>query len=182
MFGATAAERLAIQSWRLEIESWISAKAHRVSAEKWGSWYYGLGVPAAVTAGVASLSVLADAGKWVVAGFAIASAALSTLVTFLRPDAESSGHRIAAAEYRALQEDLHEFWTDTCLSDVDEQTLRKEFRELKVRWKQLERAGPHVIDSRYKKAKKAVMDDLRERGRLECYEEAVSRAPAGYPP
>jgi hypothetical protein len=147
--------------WR---ESWISARAHRAAAEAWGWAYYFIGVPAALAAAAAGLSVIAELSKWVAATLAIVSAALTGLMTFLRPGDESLNHRNASAGFRVLQENLRTFRTVDASSGLPYADLRLKFDELLRSWSDLEEAGPHVRERTYRRASAEVAGRLKPVG------------------
>lgn len=160
----SAIEGLIKESKELWRKSWVSARAHRAAAEAWGWAYYFIGVPAALAAAGAGLSVIADLNKWVAATLAIASAALTGLMTFLRPGDESLNHRNASARYRVLQEALHTFRTVDGTSGLPYGDLRLKFDELLKAWSDLELAGPHVRERTYRRARAEVAKRLRADG------------------
>jgi hypothetical protein len=100
----------------------------------------------------------------VAATLAIASAALTGLMTFLRPGDDSLNHRNASAGYRVLQEKLRTFRTVDASSGLPYPDLRMTFDDLLKTWSDLEEAGPHVRERTYRRASAEVAKRLKADG------------------
>ncbi len=87
---------------RIEEDSEHSAKGQYNAADRWNGYHLLIGIPASVVAALAGVSVVQKAPSWAVA-CAVASAALTTVLTFLRPSERSEKHKTYGGQYLALR-------------------------------------------------------------------------------
>lgn len=115
----------------------VTQLAHYGSAEYFGKWKFGLGIPAVILSALVGTTVFATLQKqpelWlqIIVGFAsVAAALLTSLQTFLGYSERAEKHRIAGAKYGAVRRELEYIRT---LSNVDEaklENLRKRLDDL----------------------------------------------------
>ncbi len=90
--------KLIEEAKRIEEDALYSSKGHYNCAENWKSVHYWIGIPAAVLAGVASVSAFSD--NTVIAGYiSVLVAILTALSTFLDPNARQNSHKASGAAF-----------------------------------------------------------------------------------
>ena len=102
-------DEIAKEARRLEEDVLHSEKAHFAMATWWGRAHYILGIPAAVSAAAAGISVVKDSPGWSIA-FSIASTILTALMTFLDTEKARSDHFLSGTRYNALRGKLRRFY------------------------------------------------------------------------
>lgn len=85
-----------------------SEKAHFAMATLWGWAHYILGVPAAICAAAAGISVVKESPGWSIA-FSVTATILTALMTFLDTERARSDHFISGVRYSALRGKLRRF-------------------------------------------------------------------------
>lgn len=94
---------------RLEEDVVHSEKAHFAMATLWGWMHYILGVPAAISAAAAGISVVKESPGWSIA-FSVTATILTALMTFLDTERARSDHFISGVRYSALRGKLRRFY------------------------------------------------------------------------
>jgi len=126
---------------RLEEECARASRVQFVASARWTRFHYRLGVPAVV---LSVLAALAFGGGWplLAAAFAIATALLAALLTFMKPIARACDHRNAANQYLALQNDARVFREIRLFHACNDQAAIQAAEDFAKRCNELTKAGP----------------------------------------
>jgi hypothetical protein len=115
-------------------------------AQFWGIMYYGLGALAAVIAAVAGVSAIAD-NSTLAAVFALVSAFLTSLTTFLHSDSKTQRYRQTSLKYAAVGEradHLLRYDIPNAASERDRRRLQAKLDGLDNELERIRRASPPV--------------------------------------
>ncbi|PSV15945.1 SLATT domain-containing protein [Photobacterium kishitanii] len=140
---------------RIEEDALYSSKGHYNCADNWKSVHYWIGIPAAVLAGVASVSAFSD--NTIVAGYiSVLVAILTALSTFLDPNARQNSHKASGAAFGALKNQSRCFYEIDVHLEQDEKKLKKHLDILFHRRDELNSTSFSISAKAYKKAKKDI--------------------------
>lgn len=89
---------------RVEEDSIYSAKSHFNASDRWSSYHYWLGVPSVVLSIVAGATIPTKA-SWIATIASIGAAALTSLITFLKPSETATQHKSSGDQYLGLRND-----------------------------------------------------------------------------
>lgn len=141
---------------RIEESCLFSSKGHFQAAEKLTNLHLWLGLPIAILSAVAS--VLAFSQQYLIAGFiSLLIAILSAILTFINPNEKATIHQNAGNNYDALLNKARIFRTIECWAEnLSDQVLSERVKEISDEKNRLNRSSPHIPNSAYKAAKKAI--------------------------
>jgi hypothetical protein len=111
---------------RLRGDAAIRANAWSELARRRRRLHYAIGIPAVLLAGIAGATALSDLSHILAGIFALVAAALTSLQTFLRPDAKAILAAEQAVGWREIGDDTR------LLLDVDFATLGSEQRRARL--------------------------------------------------
>lgn len=147
--------KLIEEAKRIEEDALYSSKGHYNCADNWKSVHYWIGIPAAVLAGVASVSAFSD--NTVIAGYiSVLVAILTALSTFLDPNARQNSHKASGAAFGALKNQSRCFYEIDVYLEQDEKKLKKQLDTLFLRRDELNSTSLPISVKAYKKAKKDI--------------------------
>ncbi|MGF1788957.1 SLATT domain-containing protein [Photobacterium swingsii] len=147
--------KLIEEAKRIEEDALYSSKGHYNSADKWKSLHYWIGIPAAILAGVASVSAFSE--NTVIAGYiSVLVAILSALSTFLDPNARQNSHKSSGAAFGALKNKSRCFYEIDVHLETDDKKLKKQLDALFQRRDELNSTSLAISAKAYKKAKKDI--------------------------
>ena len=142
---------------RIEEDSLYSAKGHYCAAQLWTSLHIWIGVPTAIMAAIAGASALSkfeDSRIW--AGvLAILVAALTSVTTFVNPNAKAANHHNAGNRYNSLNNRARifsEIETDVETDDI----LLNKVKALTEERDDLNQKSPQIPKWAFRKARKGI--------------------------
>jgi hypothetical protein len=147
------AARLHAEADRIEEDCTYSAKGHFESARIWGRWNLGLGIPAVLLATAAG--TLNDYPEYA-AIFAFASAAVTAVLTFLRPSDHAATHQRTGTLYNSLKARARFFKEIDLASVARSETLTKKLRGLSEARSALNEAAPPIIRPAFRQARAGI--------------------------
>ena len=151
---ADALEGLQRESLRLEEDCTYSCRSHFEAERFWSHINHGIGVPAALAAGVASVSAFND--RSVLAGaLAVVTGALAALATFLNPAALAAAHHAAGTRYLTLR-NRNRFLREARLDPNDLRAFRSDLAQLVERRNELNESSPPIPRLAFKTARKLI--------------------------
>lgn len=143
------------ETQRIIEDTLFSAKRHFETARIWSLMHFGLGLPAAVLAAIASASAFKD--NTVLAGIlAIIVTALTALITFLNPNKRANAHHIAGNKYNALRNQTRIFCEIDLTADNQKIDISNRIKELAKERDDLNQDSPQTFKWAYKRAKAAI--------------------------
>ena len=143
------------ETQRIIEDTLFSAKRHFESARIWSLMHFGLGLPTAVLAAIASASAFKENTS--LAGFlAIAVTALTALMTFLNPNKRANAHHMAGNKYNALRNQARIFCEIDLTAGDQQNDISKKIKELAKERDDLNQSSPQTFKWAYKRAKAAI--------------------------
>jgi hypothetical protein len=141
---------------RLEEDVLYSEKSHFSIGTVWTRVHYFLGIPACVLAALAGVSKTTPFAE-LVPILAIASSALTALLTFLAPDRVAAQHMTAGKAYSELRGRIRRFINVHAQpGGQNVATLAKQLEELAVSKTEIQRTSPHTGGLAYRMGKASV--------------------------
>ncbi len=148
----TVVEKLVEEAKRIEEDALYSSKGHYNCADNWKSVHYWIGIPAAILAGVASVSAFSE--NTAAAGYiSVLVAILSALSTFLDPNARQNSHKSSGAAFGTLKNQARRFYEIEVYLEHDEKKLKKQLDALFLRRDELNTTSFSISARAYRKAK-----------------------------
>ncbi len=141
---------------RIEEDTLHSAKGHFSAAHVWGNLHLWLGVPAALIAGVAGVSALAEFDNHitVAAVLSLTVAALTAVATFLKSDERAGQHREYGNRYNALRNRARIFAAIE-VDGADEAPIER-LLQLNTERDELNQAAPQIPAWAFRRAKRGI--------------------------
>ena len=145
-------ERITKELLRMEEDCTYSGKSHFNASARWLKMNYYLGVPAIALSPLAGIAYTEGFSKiaWTMSA---AVAALTALMTFLRPSELSSKHKTSGDQYLSLRNDARVFREIQLLHLEDEQTAINSLAGLTKRRNELNQASPQFSNRDFRKAR-----------------------------
>lgn len=154
-------KQIALECERIEEDSEQSAKRHFNAASRWASYNSLLGIPSVVIAGVAS--AVSFASVPVLSGiFAATAAALTAVLTFLKPAERSASHNSYGNQYLRLRNETRLFREVELPTIKQSDELSEKFKPFTQRRDDLNEGAPMTTDKDYGKANKGILDGQTE--------------------
>lgn len=151
--------KLAAEADRLEEDCLYSAKGHFESAKTWSRWNLWLGIPAVLLA--AGAGAAKDTPE-LASGLAFAAAAVTAVLTFLKPSDRASSHQRAGALYNSLKNRARFFRTIELTRQPFPSTLEKRLRLLCEERNQLGEASPEIPPAAFARARRGIEEGEAE--------------------
>jgi hypothetical protein len=161
-------EKLIKESKRIEEDAEHSFKGHYNASDIWAKRHLWLGIPSALFAALAGIVIIKECAV-LSAAFAISSAALTTILTFIKPSEKAEVHKAVAGQYQKLRNDTRLFHEIEVLNSNDEDFLKNRLLELSGRRDDLNNSSPLIPNKAYEQAKKDI-DDGRAQYRADAGE------------
>lgn len=143
------------EAQRIEEDSIYSAKRHFNACEIWTLSHYVLGIPAALLAALVTTALIKNHNDLAQA-FALASALLAALLTFLKPNDRASQHRAVGNQYLALRNDVRMFREIDLTEPIDDIKKSERLRSMAQRRTDLNASAPTTGDWAFKKARRGI--------------------------
>lgn len=140
---------------RLEEDCTFSAKGHFESARSWGRWNLGLGVPSVVLAALSAWSGF-KALPEVAGALALASGAVTAVLTFLKPGDRAASHQKAGAIYNSLKSRARFFREVDLAASAPPAALVKRLRALSDERNALNEASPEILRPAFERARRGI--------------------------
>jgi len=144
---------------RIEEGLLYCSKGHFAAAHFWSNFHLWIGVPVVLLSAIAGASALSQFdSKHIIAGsISIAVAALSSVMTFLNPNAKASAHLNAGNNYDSLQNKIRIFWSIDCWREESEQVLTEKLKYFSEQKDKLNQSCPQIPRWAYNIAKKGIL-------------------------
>lgn len=146
---------LVAEADRIEEDCTYSAKGHFESARIWGAWNLKLGIPAVILAALAGGSGFSNHPE-LAGALAIASAAVTAVLTFLKPSERAASHQQAGNAYNALKNQARFFKQIEAASGDSQQSLRDWLREISEARNTLNKSAPEIPRPAFEQARKGI--------------------------
>ncbi len=156
-------DKLVREARRVEEDTLHSSKGHYAAAERWRNLHLWIGIPTAISTGIAGAVVVggpAEVGgvplDAVFGLVAIAGAVATAVMTFLTPDRQSSAHQTAADKYNAIKGRARRFHEIDVHRSFDDEELSARLDALIRERDGLYESSPLIPASAYEKAKQGI--------------------------
>ncbi len=140
---------LADQAEHLYVDASYSSRGHYEEAANFAKLSRFLGVPLAIVGGLAAAaagaSALLNDQRLVTAGLALASAVLTSVHGFFRPEENAEAHGAKAGRYKAIRDDALLFLKIDLVSGASEAELVGRLKAMRNEYKDLALLKPHRI-------------------------------------
>jgi len=148
-------ELLIKETERIEEDALYSMKGHYNAAVTQNSLNLRLGLPAAIIAGIAGGTALAQCPE--LAGvLAFITAGLTGAMTFLKPSEKSEQHKSSAARYHSLRNTIRRFREIEIASSEDIDALKEKLYQYGETHDELNELSPSIPRKAYELAKKDI--------------------------
>ena|ERR1700733_3847901 len=143
---------------RIEEALLFSSKRHFEASRLWSLFHLVIGIPVVVISAVAGATAFAEFDKkHVVAGIlSLVVVGLSSVLTFLNPNAKAAAHQIAGNKYDSLMNETRIFWSIDCWQGDSEEILTGKVKYLSERRSNLNQTCPQTSRFAYKLAKRGI--------------------------
>ena len=141
------------ESLRLDEDCTYSSRGHFEAERHWSCVHYLIGVPAALTGGVAGVSAFSEA-TLIAGSLAVVAAALTALATFLNPSAKAAAHHAAGTRFLSLRNESR-FLRETC-PHPGAVPFRDKLDNLAMRRNALNESSPPIARHAFQAARKRI--------------------------
>lgn len=148
--------KLSAESIRIEEDSEQSAKRHFNAASRWSAYHFWLGLPSVVIATAAGAAAFKNFGL-LAGGLAFASAALTAILTFLKPSERAKAHNSHGNQYLALRNQTRLYRELEIGDTTSEQVLKNRLSELAGKRDELNMSAPLTAERDYVKANQGIL-------------------------
>lgn len=156
-------DKLVREARRVEEDTLHSSKGHYAAAERWRNLHLWIGVPTAISTGIAGVVVVggpAEVGgvplDAVFGLVAIAGAVATAMMTFLTPDRQRSAHQTAADKYNTIKGRARRFYEIDVHRLFDDEQLSARLDALIEERDGLYESSPLIPSSAYEKGKRGI--------------------------
>jgi hypothetical protein len=140
---------------RIEEDCLFSAKGHFESARLWGRWNLILGISATVLGAAAGVSAFKSNPE--LAGYlAFASAAVTGLLTFLKPSDRAAAHHAAGTQFTSLKNRARVFREVELRTQDRPAALTKLLKRLSESRNSLNESSPQVLRAAFERARRGI--------------------------
>lgn len=140
---------------RLEEDVLYAEKQHFSMATVWSAIHFLIGLPSAVLAALAGVKAISEEPQ-TAAILAVASAALTALLTFLDPAKKAAYHHNAGVLYSSIRGRLRRYRLLDIPDGKNADTLRAELEDLAGEKNKLMQSSPHIGGLAYFIAKSSI--------------------------
>ncbi len=155
------AKQIASECLRIEEDTEQSSKRHFNAASRWSHYNYWIGIPSVLIAAIGS--AVSFAALPAVGGMlAATTAALTAILTFLKPSERSTSHTTAGNQYLRLRNETRIF-REVYLPQFDnKQELIDKLASLAEQRNNLNDSSPMTEDRDYRKANAGILEGQTE--------------------
>lgn len=147
--------RLAREAERLEEDCLYSAKGHFEAARPWRGWNLGLGLPSVLLATLSAWSGF-KAMPEVAGALALASGAVTAVLTFLKPGDRAAAHQKAGTLFNSLKSRARLFREVEIAAGSPPAASVKRLRRLTDTRNALNEASPDIPRAAFERARRGV--------------------------
>lgn len=128
---------------RIEWNAIYSSKGHFNAAMLWNAAHYTLGISAVLCGAFAGKEFI-EVNPTVATVLASSAAAISAIITFLKPSDKATPHHLSGVKIAAIISKARIFQKITSASVSDIELLTKELKELSCQYSQLNEEAPAI--------------------------------------
>lgn len=150
-------ENIFNEAKRIEEDTLHSSRAHFTASRIWGRVHFWIGLLATILAAGAGASLLSesDKGKMVAGILALVVTALTSVLTFVNPEAKSNNHLKAGNHYNSLRNGARIFYNVTLKTATDQEAAQK-LAELNITRDKFNEQSPAIPYWAFRGAKKSI--------------------------
>src|SRR6266481_1854452 len=125
-----AKDEIIREAKRIEEALLFSSKKHFKAASLWSGFHLSIGIPVVLVSALAGATAFAQFDvNHVVAGIlSLGITALSSVMTFLNPNAKAAAHQNAGNKYDSLMNKVRMFWSIDCWRAESEEVLTERLK------------------------------------------------------
>jgi hypothetical protein len=153
-----AKDEIIREAKRIEEALLHSSKGHFEAARLWSGFHLMIGIPVVVVSAIAGAAAFKqfDASHVIAGILSISVAALSSVLTFLNPNAKASAHQIAGNKYDSLMNKVRIFWSIDCWQADSEEILTEKVKYMSELKDNRNQSCPQISRIAYKLAKRGI--------------------------
>jgi hypothetical protein len=153
-----ARDEIIKEAKRIEEALLYSSKGHFEAARLWSGFHLMIGIPVVVVSAIAGAAAFEqfDASHVIAGILSISVAALSSVLTFLNPNAKASAHQIAGNKYDSLMNKTRMFWSIDCWQAESEEVITEKVKYLSEQKDNLNQSCPQTSRLAYNLAKRGI--------------------------
>lgn len=141
---------------RLEWDALYTMKGHFNAAMLWNIAHYALGVVAVVLGALAGKEFVGNQNGAVASAIATASAALTAIITFLKPSEKAQPHHEAGVFFSEIKRKARMFQNISLSLGTDASVLYQELNEIAAAYHEHQKTAPPVPWIAYRIARRGV--------------------------
>jgi hypothetical protein len=125
-----AKDEIIKEAKRIEEALLLSSKRHFEAARVWSGFHLLLGIPVVAVSAVAGATAFAqfDVNHVIAGVLSLAVAGLTSVMTFLNPNAKAAAHQSAGNKYDSLMNKVRMFWCIDCWRGESEEVLTERLK------------------------------------------------------
>jgi hypothetical protein len=153
-----AKEEIIKEAKRMEEALLFSSKRHFKAASLWSGFHLCLGIPVVVVSAMAGATAFAqfDVNHVIAGVLSLAVAALTSVLTFLNPNAKAAAHQNAGNKYDSLMNKVRMFWSIDCWRAESEEVLTERLKYFSEQKDTLNLSCPQTPHITYWLAKRGI--------------------------
>jgi hypothetical protein len=153
-----AKDEIVREAKRIEEALLFSSKRHFKAAGLWSGFHLCIGFPVVVVSAVAGASAFAqfDVNHVIAGVLSLAVAALTSVMTFLNPNAKAAAHQNAGNKYDSLMNKVRMFWSIDCWRAESEEVLTERLKYFSEQKDNLNLSSPQTNFIAYWLAKRGI--------------------------
>jgi hypothetical protein len=124
----------------------------------WSGFHLFIGIPVVAVSAVAGATAFArfDVSHVIAGVLSLLVAGLSSVLTFLNPNAKAAAHQIAGNKYDSLMNKARIFWSIDCWQTESEEVLTEKLKYLSALKDNLNQSCPQTSRLAYRLAKRGI--------------------------
>ncbi len=153
-----AKDEIIKEAKRIEEALLFSSKKHFKAASLWSGFHLCIGIPIVLVSGLAGATAFAqfDVNHVIAGVLSLGIAALSSVMTFLNPNAKAAAHQIAGNKYDSLMNRVRIFWSIDCWRMESDEVLTEKLKHFSEQKDNLNQSSPQTSFIAYWLAKKGI--------------------------
>jgi hypothetical protein len=153
-----AKDEIIKEAKRIEEALLLSSKRHFEAARLWSAFHVLIGIPVVGVSAVAGATAFArfDVDHVIAGILSLVVAGLSSVLTFLNPNAKAAAHQIAGNKYDSLMNKARMFWSIDCWQTESEEVLTEKVKYLSEQKDNLNQSCPQTSRLAYRLAKRGI--------------------------
>ncbi len=153
-----AKDEIIKEAKRIEEALLFSSKRHFKAASLWSGFHLCVGIPVVVISAVAGATAFAqfDVNHVIAGVLSLCVAAMTSVMTFLNPNAKAAAHQNTGNKYDSLMNKVRMFWSIDCWRAESEEVLTERLKYFSEQKDNLNLSSPQTNFIAYWLAKRGI--------------------------